>query len=249
MAAAAVEPRFLVRACAAGRYRRTSRRSLDASRAELARAEVPNFRSGRREVHPEDAVQPDSPRLAGMRGRIVACERRTVVIGFGRSGVAIPSARFRDANHEAGSTSRKLLLTYTWLSLTLVCFGAAATLLILDQSWRRRMAVSRTLEAFGQAFVREFERPLVADRCGRAAVLARLSVCPRRGAIDVLVAPAADRRYPNLADHRANVEYDIHRVLTTLDDRRFACGPLEARGSWVAIPLRMVSGLQKEGVA
>ena len=148
-----------------------------------------------------------------------------------------------------GSTSRKLLLTYTWLSLTLVSFGAAATLLILDQSWRRRMAVSRTLEAFGQAFVREFERPLVADRCGRAAVLARLSVCPRRAAIDVLLAPAADRRYPNLADHLANVEYDIHRVLTTLDDRRFACGPLEARGSWVAIPLRMVSGLQKEGVA
>ena len=117
------------------------------------------------------------------------------------------------------------------------------------QSSIDRTKTSRALQTFGAAFVREFERPLVADRRGRAAVLARLSVCPRRAAIDVLLAPAADRRYPNLADHLANVEYDIHRVLTTLDDRRFACGPPEARGSWVAIPLRMVSGPHKEGVA
>ena len=34
-----------------------------------------------------------------MRGRVVACERRTVLTGFGRSGLAIRSARIRDASH------------------------------------------------------------------------------------------------------------------------------------------------------
>ena len=138
-------------------------------------------------------------------------------------------------------------LTYVWLSLTLVCFGWAANVLIRDES-SRRDRVTRTLEGFGQAFVREFERPLGAERSRRAAVLARLSVDPRRGALDVLLAPADERRYPNLADHRANVDNDVHRILATLNDQRFACGPLEARGPWVAVPLRMVQGLHREGV-
>ena len=164
---------------------------------------------------------------------------------------ATPPSRARASAMPTTAAPRtgKTLFTYAWLSLTLVCFGAASTLLIVEQSWRRRMAVSRTLEDFGMAFVREFERPLAADRSGKTAVIARLNLYPRRRALDVLVAPAADRRYPNLVDHRANVEYDVYRILTTLDDRRFACGPLEARGSWVAIPLRMVTALHKEGAA
>ena len=42
--------------------------------------------------------------------------------------------------------------------------------------------------------------------------------------LDILLAPGAGRRYPNLSDHRSNVEYDVQRVLTLLKDEPFVAG-------------------------
>ncbi|MEO5739529.1 MAG: hypothetical protein ABIS29_02930 [Vicinamibacterales bacterium] len=132
------------------------------------------------------------------------------------------------------------------LVIVLLCSTALAALFALQWSIERRKATSRALEKFGAAFIREFERPLIDERSPRSALRAELALSPDRRAIEVLLAPTEGRRYPNLADHRTNVEYDVGRVVSLLNDRRFICGPLRARGSWVAIPFRLQPDLRKE---
>ena len=99
------------------------------------------------------------------------------------------------------------------------------------------------------AFIREFERPLLDQRGSRSVLRAELALSPDRGSLEVRLAPTDGRRYPNLSDHRTNVEYDVERVVNLLNDRRFICGPLRARGPWVAIPVRLKPDLHKEGDA
>ena len=95
------------------------------------------------------------------------------------------------------------------------------------------------LQRFGERFVQEFARPLVRVRPSEPVVDARLRVRPHRRQVEVLLAPRGGRPYPNLVDHRQNVEYDVERVLRVLDDRRFARGLLYAQGRWVVVPLHL----------
>ena len=101
--------------------------------------------------------------------------------------------------------------------------------------------VARTLETFAADFIREFERPLIDERTRQPALHSEIRVSPRTRSMEVLLAPACGRRYPNLEDHRSNVDYDTHRVLTLLDDRRFSCGPIRSKGPWVAFPFRLIA--------
>lgn len=137
-----------------------------------------------------------------------------------------------------------------WWLLILLCSSGAAAMFALQSSIEsidRRKATSQALQTFGAAFVREFERPLIDERCPQSVLRAEIALSPDRHSLEVRLAPADGRRYPNLADHRPNVEYDVERVMTLLNDRRFTCGPPRARGSWVAIPLQMAPDLRKEG--
>ena len=95
------------------------------------------------------------------------------------------------------------------------------------------------LRYFGEKFVREFERPLVRVRPSEPVVDARLRVRPHRARVEVMLAPRGGRPYPNLVDHRHNVEYDVERVLQVLKDQRFVQGPLYAQGPWVVVPLQL----------
>jgi hypothetical protein len=54
--------------------------------------------------------------------------------------------------------------------------------------------------------------------------------------LEILLAPGDGRRYPNLADHKANFAYDVFRVLQLLRDQPFACAPPYAHGGWVVVP-------------
>lgn len=99
----------------------------------------------------------------------------------------------------------------------------------------RRAALSR----FGERFVREFDRPLVRSRPSEQVVEARLRIRPYRKQVEVLLAPRGGRPYPNLVDHKQNVEYDVERVLGVLGDHRFVHGPLYAQGRWVVVPLQL----------
>ena len=95
------------------------------------------------------------------------------------------------------------------------------------------------LQRFGERFIREFARPLVRVRPSEPVVEAQLRVRPHRAQVEVMLAPAGGHNYPNLVDHRQNVEYDVERVLSALKDQRFELGPLYAQGRWVVVPLHL----------
>jgi hypothetical protein len=127
----------------------------------------------------------------------------------------------------------------------------AATLLlwyIADQYWNDRQATIARLTRFGEAFIREFERPLVQPRSSDRALQSRMRLQPDRACLEVLLAPSGGRRYPNLTDHRRNVEYDVARVLEVLGGQSFATGPLHQQGPWVVIPFEFKNRQQQAGV-
>lgn len=99
----------------------------------------------------------------------------------------------------------------------------------------RRRAVVSMMQQFGERFICEFERPLMQPGCLERPVESRLRVIPRRQRLEIHLAPAGRRRYPNMSDHRRNVTYDAERVVRVLKDERFAGGQLGAHGKWVVI--------------
>jgi hypothetical protein len=127
-----------------------------------------------------------------------------------------------------------------WWSLTLLAMTSVMAWITFQAMADRSNTVARTLETFAADFIREFERPLIDERTRQSALHSEITLSPRTRSMEVRLAPADGRRYPNLEDHRRNVEYDIHRVLTLLDDRRFSCGPVRSRGPWVAFPFRLI---------
>lgn len=102
-----------------------------------------------------------------------------------------------------------------------------------------RRAVHRLLTAFGERFVQEFDRPLFRSHPSERVIDAELRVSPRQSRLEVLLAPRDGRRYPNLADHRKNVEYDVSRVLELMKDPPFVPGPMYAQGRWVVVPFEL----------
>jgi hypothetical protein len=125
-----------------------------------------------------------------------------------------------------------------WWLLVLLSIATSVGLFVVQWAIDRKKTLL-VMEKFGAAFIREFERPLVDPRSSHSVLRAELALSPEKGSLEVRVAPTEGRRYPNLSDHRTNVEYDVERVVTLLNDRRFVCEPLHARGPWVAIPFRL----------
>jgi hypothetical protein len=136
-----------------------------------------------------------------------------------------------------------------WWWVPIVCFAGVLAWSIVRSYASQREATVRTLEQFGTLFIREFERPLIEQSCPASPLRSRLRIIAHRERVEVLLAPNTGRRYPNLSDHRKNVEYDVERVVTLLGDQRFVCGQLGIRGQWVVIPFRLEAGSRKEGSA
>ncbi len=147
------------------------------------------------------------------------------------------------------ATGRGFAMPIGSWGMAVLCAVAVAVWVVFARWYAKRTRViARTLETFGTSFIQEFERPLLEERDARPPALrAQLSLRPRRRSLDVLLAPNQGRSYPNLADHRANVEYDVQRVMLIVDDRRFVCGLPETRGEWVRVPIRLLSDVHKEG--
>ena len=57
--------------------------------------------------------------------------------------------------------------------------------------------------------------------------------------LEISIAPGAGRRYPNLADHKRNVEYDVNRVMRLLGNHFVVSDRLRAAGKWVVVPIRL----------
>jgi hypothetical protein len=133
------------------------------------------------------------------------------------------------------------------VDLSVVWLGAAVVVpllgwRILDGYYSRRRAALIVMRHFAHRFLREFERPLIQPSAAEHAVKSRLRLSLRRARFDILLAPGTGRRYPNLSDHRKNVEYDVARVLHVLGDKSFVCGPLSVQAEWVVVPFQFRVG-------
>lgn len=118
---------------------------------------------------------------------------------------------------------------------------------VVDDYLARRKTALLVMRHFAHRFVREFERPLI-QRPAELPLRARLRLRPARGRVDILLAPGEGRRYPNLSDHRKNVEYDVVRIVQLLADDSFARDPLYTHAEWVVVPFRFNLGRKHTGV-
>ena len=160
-----------------------------------------------------------------------------------------PLVRLRVSASPAASTSPRPLgnvdLTIMWLGIVIAVpwFGVQ----ILDGYVSRRRTASVLVQLFAHRFIAEFERPLVryddTERPLKVRVRNR-----RRGRFDILLAPGQGRRYPNLTDHKRNVEYDVGRVLSALDDPAFVDGALYTQAEWIVVPFQPRTGPKQPGV-
>jgi hypothetical protein len=149
-------------------------------------------------------------------------------------------ARARDWLRDAGTT------VGLWCVLVvLIAFLLHGS----DQYLRQRAMVLAVMKRFADGFIREFERPLIEPGVSERPIRARVRFAPGRARLDVLLAPAAGRRYPNLADHRRNVEYDVMRVLHSLDSAAFVGGRPYARGGWIVVPFQFTNNPDHRGRA
>jgi len=136
-------------------------------------------------------------------------------------------------------------LTWVWLGFTVIV--PWFTWRILDHYVGRRSTVVIVMRHFAYRFVSEFERPLIQQPAERP-VRSRLRLSPARAKLEILLAPGQGRRYPNLSDHRKNVEYDVVRILRLLADDSFVSGPLYTQAGWVVVPFRFKVGQKHTGV-
>jgi hypothetical protein len=127
-----------------------------------------------------------------------------------------------------------------WCGLVLCIAVAYWT---IDEHVRRRRLVLGAMRRFAERFVHEFERPLVREHLPDRPIESRVRFKPARSRLDVLLAPHAGRRYPNLTDHRHNVIYDVMRVQHVLRERAFVSSEPYARGRWVVVPFQLKAGL------
>ncbi len=118
----------------------------------------------------------------------------------------------------------------------------------VDDYLARRTTASIIVGSFVDRFVDEFERPLVRYDVGEPPVRARFRHGARLRRFDILLAPAEGRRYPNLSDHKKNVEYDVARVMRVLGDDSFVSGKPYTRAGWIVVPFQFTAAPKPSGV-
>jgi len=137
------------------------------------------------------------------------------------------------------------------LDLSMVWLGAVMVVpwvgwRLIDEHRVRRKTRTIVMKHYATRFVQEFERPLIWSE-GDRPLRSRVRYSARRGRIDVLLAPGKGRRYPNLSDHKKNVEYDVARVVRAVADPAFVNGRLYTQGGWVVVPFEFRTGPHQPG--
>jgi hypothetical protein len=100
------------------------------------------------------------------------------------------------------------------------------------------------LQRAGEEFVVAFARPLVDSSSSVPPIQARMRFIHHAQQLEISIAPGAGRRYPNLVDHRKNVEYDVNRVMRGLGTHVVVGDRLRAAGKWVVVPIRLADPKQ-----
>ena len=118
---------------------------------------------------------------------------------------------------------------------------------IADDYVSRRNARLIVMKHFAHRFINEFERPLM-QQPAEHPVRSLVRLSPARARLQILLAPGDGRRYPNLDDHRKNVEYDVLRIVRLLADESFALDLPYTEAGWVVVPFRMKTRQKPTGV-
>jgi hypothetical protein len=133
------------------------------------------------------------------------------------------------------------------LKLVLVLLGPPVFGAAIGFAWQGmerfltlRRSLKREVQEFGELFLSDFERPLLIAGAS-SPIRTRLRWMSFSRRLEILLAPAGGRRYPNLEDHRRNVEYDVDRIAHRLRDRPWVPRPLRAEGEWVVVPFQLKS--------
>jgi hypothetical protein len=117
--------------------------------------------------------------------------------------------------------------------LATLFFGAAVG------GWLTPRPIPADLQRAGEAFVIAFMRPLIDSSSTLPPIRTRLRFRHRAQYLEISIAPGAGRRYPNLVDHKRNVEYDVKRVMRGLGTHVVVSDRLRAAGRWVVVPIRL----------
>jgi hypothetical protein len=136
----------------------------------------------------------------------------------------------------------------------LVVWGGLAVAAMLlwitaDSYLSQRERAVQVMTAYGEQFMREFTRPLVDPTLHVTPIQSRIRVSPDGGCLEIYLAPAGGRRYPNLSDHKENVVYDVGRIVGSLRNPSFVCRPIYAKGKWVVVPFQFHNTMNKEGIS
>jgi hypothetical protein len=105
-------------------------------------------------------------------------------------------------------------------------------------------AIPPDMQRAGEAFVNAFAWPLIDPSSDVPPIRARLRFVRHRQQLEICIAPHGARRYPNLLDHKTNVEYDVHRVARLLPSHVVVGGGLRAEGKWIVVPIRRANFTQ-----
>jgi hypothetical protein len=135
---------------------------------------------------------------------------------------------------------------FVWWVVPLLVTGLlawTATGMYVDE----RASILDAMRRFGGKFIREFEAPLSQRGSPDCPIGSRFRFMPHRKRLEILLAPTNGCRYPNLSDHRKNLEYDVERVLELLADQQFVIGRVSTEGRWVVIPFQFKGILREEG--
>ncbi len=125
------------------------------------------------------------------------------------------------------------------LALTIASAVSLMLLIIAAVAELRPRRMPPAMRRAGEEFVHAFARPLMDSSSTVPPIQARLRFNRRSRQLEISIAPGAGRRYPNLIDHRTNVEYDVHRVMRILGARFVVGDRLRAEGPWVVVPIQL----------
>ena len=120
--------------------------------------------------------------------------------------------------------------------------GAALLLLLTGVAvtgWLAPRSMPAPMQKAGEAFIAAFARPLIDPASGTPPIETRLRFDRSTQELEIFIAPGPGRRYPNLADHKKNVEYDVNRVIRVLGNQVVLNDSLRAHGRWVVVPIRL----------
>lgn len=183
-----------------------------------------------------------------------ACVARKPVrsIPLARAPVAVQPATFHTIPPIAISPSMasSKLITRADVGFA-VTIGATVWLMLVMFSamagYASASPIPPPMQRAAEDFIRVFARPLVDPMSGVAPIAVRLRFVRRVQQLEICIAPSGGRRYPNLTDHKKNVEYDVNRVGRIVGAHRVVIDRLRAEGKWVIVPIRLAQLKQAGG--